>query len=94
MFERPSIDGREGFQEVGTETLVAVMAPQHPVLVAARAAAWARRSARAAMLREEHLTTTTRQIVVASRDLGADRPALCGLPATTGAPTTTQPRWV
>ena len=40
----------------------------------------------AAMLREEHLTTT-RQIVVASRDLGQTGPALCSLPATTGAPT-------
>ncbi len=77
VFERPSIDGREGFQEVGTETLVAVMAPQHPVLVAARAAAQARGAppalAEAAMLREEHLTTT-RQIVVASRDLGQTDP--------------------
>ena len=74
VFERPSIDGREGFQEVGTETLVAVMAPQHPVLVAARAAAMARGAApEAAMLREEHLTTT-RQIVVASRDLGQTDP--------------------
>ena len=69
VFERPSIDGREGFQEVGTETLVAVMAPDHPVLLAARAAASARGEPPAcALLREEHLTTT-RQIVVASRDL-------------------------
>ena len=74
VFERPSIDGREGFQEVGTETLVAVMAPQHPVLMAARAAAQARGAPpEAAMLREEHLTTT-RQIVVASRDLGQTDP--------------------
>ena len=74
VFERPSIDGREGFQEVGTETLVAVMAPQHPVLVAARAAAQARGAPpEGAMLREEHLTTT-RQIVVASRDLGQTDP--------------------
>ncbi len=74
VFERPSIDGREGFQEVGTETLVAVMAPQHPVLVAARAAAQARgEPAQRAMLREEHLTTT-RQIVVASRDLAQTDP--------------------
>ena len=27
VFERPSLDGREGFQEVGSETLVAVIAP-------------------------------------------------------------------
>ena len=74
VFERPSIDGREGFQEVGTETLVAVMAPQHPVLVAARAAAQARGvPPEDAMLREEHLTTT-RQIVVASRDLAQTDP--------------------
>jgi len=74
VFERPSIDGREGFQEVGTETLVAVMAPQHPVLVAARAAAQARGApTEDAMLREEHLTTT-RQIVVASRDLAQTDP--------------------
>jgi len=73
-FERPSIDGREGFQEVGSETLVAVMARQHPVLAAARAAAAARGEApERAQLREEHLTTT-RQIVVASRDLAQTDP--------------------
>ena len=78
VFERPSIDGREGFQEVGTETLVAVMAPEHPVITEARAAALARgQPPMQAVLREEHLTTT-RQIVVASRDL---------------AQTTTWPRW-
>ena len=69
VFERPSIDGREGFQEVGTETLVAVIAPEHPVIADARSAALARGHTLAqAVLREEHLTTT-RQIVVASRDL-------------------------
>ncbi|MBP6893266.1 MAG: LysR family transcriptional regulator [Pseudacidovorax sp.] len=56
VFERPSLDGREGFQEVATETLVAVMAPDHPVLVAA-----------GGRLREQHLIDT-RQIVVAGRD--------------------------
>lgn len=61
VFERPSLDGREGFQEVGSDTLIAVMAPDHPVLEAARA--------QALSLSEEHLKTT-RQIVVASRDLG------------------------
>ncbi len=60
VFERPSLDGREGFQEVGSETLVAVIAPRHPVL-------------RAARLREEHLTHT-RQIVVAGRDLAQTDP--------------------
>jgi DNA-binding transcriptional LysR family regulator len=57
VFERPSLDGREGFQEVGSETLVAVMAPSHPVLQAAGPGG----------LREAHLIDT-RQIVVASRD--------------------------
>ena len=61
VFERPSIDGREGFQEVGTETLVAVIARDHPLL------------AGTATLREEHLTTT-RQVVVASRDLAQTDP--------------------
>ena len=32
VFERPLLDGREGFQQVGAETLVAVAAPQHPLL--------------------------------------------------------------
>jgi len=63
VFERPSIDGREGFHEVGSETLVAVIAPQHPVMQAAGGTA----------LSEVHLTTT-RQIVVASRDLAQTDP--------------------
>ena len=58
VFERPSLDGREGFQEVGSEALVAVMSPQHPALLAA---------GEGGQLREEHLTGT-RQIVVAGRD--------------------------
>ena len=74
VFERPSIDGREGFQEVGTETLVAVIAPEHPVITHARAAALALGLSPAhAALREEHLITT-RQIVVASRDLAQTDP--------------------
>ena len=64
VFERPSIDGREGFQEVGSELLVAVIAPDHPVFVAA-----GRR------LREQHLTNT-RQMVVAGRDLASSDPRL------------------
>lgn len=56
VFERPSMDGREDFQEVGSETLVAVMSPRHPLL------------ASGTPLREEHLNST-RQIVVAGRDL-------------------------
>lgn len=69
VFERPSLDGREGFQEVGSDTLVAVMAPDHPVLEAARAQAAAGQALAPMSLSEEHLKTT-RQIVVASRDLG------------------------
>ena len=57
VFERPSIDGREGFEEVGSEVLIAVIAPHHPLLA----------QTSAPLLGEEHLTTT-RQIVVASRD--------------------------
>lgn len=56
VFERPSLDGREGFQEVGSEQMIAVIAPDHAVLQGSGS------------LREEHLTDT-RQIVVASRDL-------------------------
>jgi DNA-binding transcriptional LysR family regulator len=62
VFERPSLDGREGFQEVGNDTMVAVMAPDHPVLAAA-----------GGRLREEHLTAT-RQIVVAGRDHATSDP--------------------
>ena len=62
VFERPSLDGREGFQEVANDTLIAVMAPAHPVLAGA-----------GGRLREEHLKTT-RQIVVASRDLATSDP--------------------
>ncbi|MGE8317210.1 MAG: LysR family transcriptional regulator [Comamonas sp.] len=64
VFERPSIDGREGFQEVGEDTLLAVIAPQHPVMQAARAGL---ADGALVLLREHHLTNT-RQIVVASRD--------------------------
>ena len=64
VFERPSIDGREGFQEVASELLVAVIAPNHPVYVAA-----GRR------LREQHLTNT-RQMVVAGRDRASSDPRL------------------
>ncbi|HSC68232.1 MAG TPA: LysR family transcriptional regulator [Cellvibrio sp.] len=34
VFERPAADGRENFQEVGQETLVAVIARTHPLLKA------------------------------------------------------------
>ncbi len=59
VFERPSLDGREGFQEVSSESLVVVMAPHHPLLADGGPPGG---------LREVHLTTT-RQIVVTSRDV-------------------------
>lgn len=61
VFERPSLDGREGFQEVARETLVMAIAPTHPLL------------AEGAALREAHLTAT-RQIVLAGRDLATSDP--------------------
>jgi DNA-binding transcriptional LysR family regulator len=61
VFERPSLDGREGFQEVASETLVMVIAPTHPLLAEGTA------------LREAHLTST-RQIVLAGRDLTTSDP--------------------
>lgn len=64
VFERPGLDGREGFQEVSSEVLVAVLSPAHPVLQSA-----------GGMLRGEHLTDT-RQIVVASRDLAETDPRI------------------
>lgn len=67
VFERPSLDGREDFQEVGRETLVMVMAAGHPALRAADGGA--------ARLRAEHLTVT-RQIVVAGRGQAADDPRI------------------
>ena len=63
VFERPSLDGREGFQEVTSETMAIVVAPTHPVLQAGRGG----------KLREEHLHNT-RQIVVAGRDLATIDP--------------------
>jgi len=56
VFERPLLDGREGFQQVGAETLVAVAAPQHPLL-------------QVDALGEAHLAAT-RQIAIAGRDTG------------------------
>lgn len=60
VFERPSLDGREDFQEVGSETLVAVMSPGHPLLAGGPRA-----------LRSEHVIQT-RQIVVAGREAVSD----------------------
>lgn len=61
VFERPTVDAREGFQEQGAETLVAVMSPRHPL--------WQHMQAQ----RETHIDmaqlASTRQILVASRDL-------------------------
>ncbi len=62
VFERPSLDGREAFHEVANEMMVAVIAPGHPVLAGA-----------GGQLREDHLRTT-RQIVVAGRDLATRDP--------------------
>lgn len=64
VFERPSVDGREGFQEVGHETLVAVVAPGHALLQAAAAPGG---------LGEAQLAQA-RQIVVAGRDTGVADP--------------------
>jgi len=58
VFERPGIDGREGFQEVASDVHVAVISPAHPVWQQAQAGTG---------LREAQLLST-RQIVVASRD--------------------------
>lgn len=63
VFERPAIDGREEFQEMGQETLVAVMSPQYrPWKQAVEA-----QGADNASLSVEQLAHT-RQILVASRD--------------------------
>lgn len=64
VFERPSLDGREDFQEVGSETLVAVMSPAHPLLAGGPRA-----------LRSE-LVIQTRQIVVAGRDQAPSDPRI------------------
>lgn len=56
VFERPQIDGRESFRQVGDETLVAVAAPHHPLMSQPA-------------LGEAHLVAT-RQIVIAGRDTG------------------------
>jgi DNA-binding transcriptional LysR family regulator len=62
MFERPAMDGREEFQGMGHETLVAVMAPQF--------APW--RAAQAAHGPDVRLSTdqlaASRQVLVTSRD--------------------------
>lgn len=60
VFERPAMDGREDFQELGHETLVAVMSPRHPLWAAMRTQ------------NEGHIDmaqlAAARQVLVASRD--------------------------
>jgi DNA-binding transcriptional LysR family regulator len=60
VFERPRLDGREGFREVGNETLVAVVAPGHVLLQQADVPGG---------LGEAQLART-RQVVIAGRDAG------------------------
>ena len=61
VFERPTLDEREAFQEVSTEKMIPVIAPAHPLPDLARG-----------RLRNEHLHDM-RQIVVAGRHAtGAD----------------------
>ena len=62
VFERPAMDGREGFQEMGRETLVAVMSPQFTPWQQALAELGPQ-----AQLSVEQLAAT-RQVLVASRD--------------------------
>ncbi len=56
LFERPTLDEREAFQELGSEVLIPVLAPSHPLCRQGRA-----------RLSQEQLFDL-RQIVVASRD--------------------------
>jgi DNA-binding transcriptional LysR family regulator len=58
VFERYGMTAEESFQEIGEETLVAVVAPHHPMLSGAGAAG----------IRDEDLQSQ-RQIVVAGRDV-------------------------
>lgn len=66
VFERPAMDGREEFQEMGQETMVAVMSARHPL---ARGLGAGER---------QHLDlgqlAGTRQILLASRDLAHTDP--------------------
>ena len=80
VFERPSLDGREGFQEVASDTMVAVMAPDHPVLAAA-----------GGRLRAEHLTTHAPDRGCRARSWRPATRASCSR-ATLGAATTRWPR--
>ncbi|MEF8687347.1 UNVERIFIED_CONTAM: LysR family transcriptional regulator [Comamonas sp. A-3] len=66
VFERPAIDGREGFQEMGRETLVAVMSPQFELWQQALAEHEQGRTTRPQLTVEK--LAATRQVLVASRD--------------------------
>ncbi|NIF84599.1 LysR family transcriptional regulator [Comamonas sp. Tr-654] len=66
VFERPAMDGREGFQEMGRETLVAVMSPQFEPWKQALAEHGPARSAPPQLTVEQ--LAATRQVLVASRD--------------------------
>lgn len=66
VFERPAIDGREGFQEMGRETLVAVMSPQFELWQQALAEHDQGRTTRPQLTVEQ--LAATRQVLVASRD--------------------------
>ncbi len=60
VFERPSFDAREDFQEQGAETLVAVMSTRHPL--------WTQLQAQGGTHIEMAQLAASRQILVASRD--------------------------
>ncbi|MBF5005308.1 LysR family transcriptional regulator [Diaphorobacter caeni] len=62
VFERPAIDGREDFQEMGQETLLAVMSPQYQPWKDAQAELGETASLNVSRL------ALARQILVASRD--------------------------
>ena len=66
VFEQPAIDGREGFQEMGRETLVAVMSPQFELWQQALAEHEQGRTTRPQLTVEQ--LAATRQVLVASRD--------------------------
>ncbi|WP_225318521.1 LysR family transcriptional regulator [Cellvibrio sp. KY-YJ-3] len=64
VFERPAADGRENFQEVGRETLVAVIARTHPLLQEVSAAGTI----------NDNQLRPVRQVMVGSRSQ-ADKPS-------------------
>lgn len=66
VFERPAMDGREGFQEMGRETLVAVMSPQFEPWQQTLAEHDPSSPIRPQLTMEQ--LAATRQVLVASRD--------------------------